>query len=252
MDFTLEKYEELCLSLIESNYEILTVYSYLQNKSNLINRKKFAILRHDVDRLPGHALKMAKLEKKLGIQSTYYFRFPYTFRPEIIKKIYNMDHEVGYHYEVLTKARGDFKKAIELFEYELNKFRKLVEVKTICMHGAPLYRYDNRDLWKKYNFRDFGIVGEAYLSVDNLNYFSDTGRTWSWKSKGRDRLPNINSTIEICKTDELISLVKKQELKNVYILVHPERWSSNITEWFFDYGRDIVFNIGRRVISWIY
>jgi len=28
-DFTLEKYEELCLTLLNSNYTPLTVYSYL-------------------------------------------------------------------------------------------------------------------------------------------------------------------------------------------------------------------------------
>jgi hypothetical protein len=49
---------------------------------------------------------MAELEHELGIQSTYYFRFPYTFKPDIIGKIHDLGHEVGYHYEVLSKANS--------------------------------------------------------------------------------------------------------------------------------------------------
>ena len=64
------------------------------------------VLRHDIDRKPMNALRMAELEYELGIQSTYYFRFPCTFKPEIIRKIRDLGHEVGYHYEVLSKAKS--------------------------------------------------------------------------------------------------------------------------------------------------
>ena len=55
-------------------------------------------------------------------------------------KIPDLGHEVGYHYEVLSKANGNYERAIKLFEQELSKFRKIVDVKTICMHGSPLSR----------------------------------------------------------------------------------------------------------------
>jgi hypothetical protein len=103
-DFTLKKYKDLCLALLDSGYTPLTVYSYLggQKKKN----NKLVVLRHDIDRRPGNALQMAELEHELGIQSTYYFRFPCTFKPEIIRKIQALGHEVGYHYEVLSKANS--------------------------------------------------------------------------------------------------------------------------------------------------
>ena len=106
-DFTLEKYKELCLALLDSGYTPLTVYSYLVlegKKKN--NNNKLVVLRHDIDRKLGNALRMAELEHELGIQSTYYFRVPYTFKPEIIGKIHDLGHEVGYHYEVLSKANS--------------------------------------------------------------------------------------------------------------------------------------------------
>ena len=64
------------------------------------------VLRHDIGRKPKNALRMAELDQKLGIQSTYYFRFPYTFKPDIIGKIHDLGHEMGYQYEVLIKANS--------------------------------------------------------------------------------------------------------------------------------------------------
>ena len=97
MDFTLSKYEELCLALLDSGYTPLTVYSYLvlggQKKKKNNNNNKLVVLRHDIDRKPKNALRMAELEHELGIQSTYYFRFPYTFKPDIIGKIHGLGHE---------------------------------------------------------------------------------------------------------------------------------------------------------------
>jgi hypothetical protein len=92
------------LALLDSGYTPLTVYSYLvlEGKKN----NKLVVLRHDIDRKQKNALRMAKLEHELGIQSTYYFRFPYTFKPELIGKIHDLGHEVGYHYEVLSKANS--------------------------------------------------------------------------------------------------------------------------------------------------
>ena len=250
MDFTLSRYKDLCLALLDSSYTPLTVYSYLEGQKKN-NNSKFIVLRHDIDRKCGNALRMAELEHELGIPSTYYFRFPYTFKPDIIRKIQALEHEVGYHYEVLSKAKGDYEKAVELFEQELNEFRKIVDVKTICMHGSPLSKYDNRDLWKRYDFKEFGIVGEAYLSIKDVNYFSDTGRSWNWKNKMRDFMIDNNNDkdlIGVNTTDELIRLIKSERVNRLYILAHPERWASNKSEWSFNYMKDSMFNVGKKVL----
>jgi len=61
-----------------------------------------------VDRKPGNALKMARLEDEMGIRATYFFRtIPHTFKPEIIKEVSGMGHEIGYHYEDMDlSSRG--------------------------------------------------------------------------------------------------------------------------------------------------
>jgi len=74
-----------------------------------------------------------------------------------------------------------FELAICDFRLNLEKFRKIYPVKTICMHGSPLSEWDNRDLWEKYDYRDFGIIGEPYFDIDfnEIFYVTDTGRKWN-------------------------------------------------------------------------
>lgn len=248
-DFTTQKYEQLCLGLLEGGYKPVTLYTYLSEHPF---DERICILRHDVDRKLKNALIMAELEYRMGIKSTYYFRYPYTFDPNIILNIASLGHEIGYHYETLAKTGGDHKMAIRLFDRELREFKKIVDVKTICMHGSPLSKFDNRELWKYENFSKFGIIGEAYLSIKKVNYFSDTGRKWNSKNNIRDFLyGNSKNPININNTDELVSLTKRREIERFYILTHPERWSSNISDWANSYLKDCAFNIGKKVLKTI-
>ena len=250
LDFTLEKYRQLCTVLCSSGYQVCTVVQYL---SRTDRTGKTAVLRHDVDRKPGNALRMAMLEQSLGIKSTYYFRMNKSvFKRDMIKTIAGMGHEIGYHYEALDKARGNYEKAIRIFEQDLSKLRKVAEVKTICMHGNPLTKWDNRDLWSKYDFKNFGLVGEAYLSFGSITYLSDTGRTWSSKYKVKDRLPsacndNEVDTVIVNSTDDCINLIKRSEPNAVYLLVHPERWSDNMVDWPAYFILDTGVNLAKRI-----
>ena len=58
------------------------------------------------------------------------------------------------------------------------------------MHGSPLSKYNNRDLWEHYDYHSYGIRGEAFLSFeqdhDDIHYLTDTGRTWSNRHTLRD------------------------------------------------------------------
>ena len=200
MDFTLKIYERLLKSLLSNHYTFYTFQDKHQRcLSGLFTTQLFnsplIVLRHDVDRKPKNALKMAHLEAEMGIKASYYFRIPKTFQPEIIKQIAELGHEIGYHYENLSflSKRKDFRKlktpqnpklkneffkaALKDFEEKLNKLRELYPVKTICMHGSPLSKWDNRDLWKKYDYRDFGIIAEPYFDIDfnEVFYITDTG-----------------------------------------------------------------------------
>jgi len=247
-DFTIEKYSELCKAIVQSDYRVLTVKEYLQNP---IENTQVIIMRHDVDRKPANALKMAQLENDFRISATYYFRSKAISKNiEIVRQVAALGHEIGYHYETLAKAKGDYKKAIKIFEEDLQEFTKISCIKTICMHGSPLSRWDNRDLWKKFDFRRYGIIGEPYLSFDfrKVAYLSDTGRNWnSLKHTLRDKVEG-QCIPQLSSTDNLISLIENRELKQICILVHPERWDSKI-EWLQQAMVDFLINQMKRIIQ---
>jgi hypothetical protein len=249
MDFTIGKYRELCATIAKSKYTALTFNQYFSLKTI---PEKFIILRHDVDRKPENALKMAELENAFGITATYYFRMKEeVFKPEIIKKIANMGHEIGYHYEVLDKAGGDLEKAIIIFEEELKEFRNICNVKTVCMHGNPLSKWVNKDLWKKHDFSDFGIIGEPYLSIDytKVIYLTDTGRRWNSKFSVKD-VVGANSQIneKIKSTDDVIRMINKADSEQMCVLAHPERWSDGFGAWLKELAWQNVKNVGKAIL----
>lgn len=249
MDFTQKKYAELCEAIVENNFIPITVRELIRGNSN----KTFTI-RHDVDRMVDNALELAKIENKYKIRGSYYFRFPNTFNKTIIAKIAQLGHEVGLHYETMDKAKGDIKLAKKIMLKELSLFREVESVSTVAMHGNPITKFDNKDFWKKNNFKDYGLEGEVYLSVNfhNLIYLNDTGRTWHGNkynlkdyAKKDEKLktePNIETT------NELISLIQKEN-KSIYINVHPERWSSNFFEYVYAYSKDFIVNQIKQVVK---
>jgi len=245
LDFTLDKYQELCNVMAET-FTVYTVSEYLSEKPG----GKIAVVRHDVDRKIKNSLNMAKLEHEMGIRTSYYFRYPSTFKPDLIKKIRDLGHEIGYHYEVLSKTNGDYTKAIILFQTELEEFRKICPVTTICMHGSPLSKYNNRDLWSRYDYHSYGITSEAFLSFedknDDFHYLTDTGRTWSGNRSLRDSMRTKlahEDPVSLNGTDDLIKWMRNTGEKKLYLTVHPERWSVNLGEWlvwsFLDFGMNV-------------
>lgn len=247
LDFTHKKFSQLC-SAVANNYATITMNQYLNPDNELPER--FILMRHDVDGWAKNALKTALIEKKLGIQATYYFRMnKNSFVPAIIKEIEHMGHEVGYHYETLSTAKGNYEKAIELFKDNVNKFKDICSLKTICMHGASLSKHDNRDLWNVYDFKNFAVLGEAYLSVgEELNYFTDTGRGWNSRNNLRDFIPGKKEKIFADTTDNLIALIESGEINNFYISLHPDRWTPNTFRWGLFWLQDLAFNSGKKIL----
>ena len=283
MDFTLSTYRTLIETLQQQGFSFLSLNEFISKST-----ERFIILRHDVDSLPANSLRFARIEAEIGIKGTYYFRIvPESFDEKIIKEIYSLGHEVGYHYEdcVFTrqKAKGKRQKirnritvalqdcktarpqdnghmeeelaliAIESFKENLAKLRELVPVKTICMHGSPMSRWDSRLLWKYYDYRDFGIIGEPYFNVnfDEVLYLTDTGRCWDGdffnvrdkaagsrlKAEGNPppsalcpppsaNFPKFHSTFDIIKAAE-----KGQLPDRIMMTFHPQRWTDKPVPW---------------------
>lgn len=265
-DFTLFLYKEFIQNVLQWGYSFCSLESFLKGRNN---KSRLIILRHDVDKRPENALIVARIENELGFRSSYYFRaVGKCFKEDIIKEIAELGHEIGYHYENLSIAAIQMKNvkckmkneeecqkelydaALDDFRKNLEKFRKLYPVKTICMHGSPLSKYDNRELWNVYDYRDYGIIGEPYFDIDfnEVLYLTDTGRRWNTSGGNvRDKIQskynyNFKSTFDI------IRALKKNELPDKIMLnVHPQRWNDKFLPWAKELVWQNIKNVVKRI-----
>ncbi len=253
-DFTYEMYAALIDTLIEEGYVFITVREYL-TKRNL--PKRLVVLRHDIDRKPENALDIAQIEASKNISSTYYFRtIEKTFKPSLMHEIESLGHEIGYHYEDMDRASGDVQAARSSFADQLKRLRTHVDVDTVCMHGNPLTRYDNRDMWSGSEteiYETYDLAGEAYLSIDftDLIYFSDTGRIWRDGSlKVKDHTVGQDAkSIQVDGTPDLINHIRNGGTDRLYLLTHPNRWAADSFELVVEATKDAVTNLGKHVLQ---
>jgi len=173
-DFTLEAYAKLLDAM--SGYNVVTVEQFLRGC-----KEPFIVLRHDVDKHPERAVRMARLENAKGIRATYYFRWMGGFPEKEILEVIGFGHEAGYHYENLSELDGDKVKALADFVEKLADMRRLTPVNTVAMHGIPLSRVRNADMLVGVDLAKYGLLGEPYISPEfaELAYMTDIGRRWS-------------------------------------------------------------------------
>jgi hypothetical protein len=232
-DFTLVAYTQLLESAIRNGYTLTSYEDYINNGHNY---SKVFILRHDVDDLPDNSVQTAKIEHQLGAKGSYYFRVvKKSLHPTYIEQIIKLNHEIGYHYEDMALNHGDYEKSYHHFLEKLKLFRTYYPVKTICMHGSPLSKWDNRLIWNKYNYKDLGIIGEPYFDIDfsKVLYITDTGRQWNnTTSSVRDKVKTAYN-FKFNSTADIIKAFDENNLPAVIMLnIHPQRWTDNKVLWF--------------------
>lgn len=287
MDFTIKIYCKLLDALQKQGFAFQTFPEFIEKPA-----EKVIILRQDVDKLPENSLHFARIQAERGIKGTYYFRAaPESWNVETIREIYELGHEIGYHYEDLgstahrfnsmrgdrrTKSGGDdilkelADDAIRNFSENLEKLRKIVPVKSICMHGNPTSRWDSKLLWKYYDYHDFEITGEPYFDIDfeDVLYLTDTGRRWDgeafsvrdkvscagfraqsenpykdWKVKPVNfrndyyinQFRNLNTALRtpgLHSTSGIIKAAEENRLPDkIMITLHPQRWTDKPLPW---------------------
>jgi len=230
MDFTIQKYKELLKALIEQKYSFQTFEQYIKKPEN-----KVIILRHDVDLLPYNSLRFAKIQNSLGVKGVYYFRaVPESWDEKVIREIVALGHEVGYHYETMDTAKGDIDEGWNQFKLHLNELRKITEVTTACMHGSPRSKFDNKEIWKKYDYKNIGLIGEPYYDIDfnKVFYLTDTGRMWDgFKVSVRDKVKS-SFTQTYHTTNQIITGLNSSNMPDqIMFNFHPQRWHDNTLLW---------------------
>ncbi len=247
-DYTLTIYRKLIDVILAKGYTTVSYEDYILKR--YVGTKVY-ILRHDVDYKPYNSVKTAEIESAAGAKGTYYFRIiNETNVPDAIEKIAKLGHEIGYHYEDLSMCNGNYEKAYGQFLKNLEYFRRYYPVKTICMHGSPLSKWDNRLIWDRYNYRSSDIIAEPYFDTDfeKVLYITDTSRHWNAADYSvRDKVEGLKAKIN--STGHLIQQLQEDKLpSSIMQNIHPHRWTDDYIGW----AKELVFqnlkNIVKRVI----
>ena len=272
MDFTLQSYRNLLETRLSKGFSFITFAGFLAEERDVANRsRKIIMLRHDVDLKPQNSLATAIIEAELGIKGSYYFRMvSESFDVEIIKQIASLGHEVGYHYETMDTAslrlnvkreKLNERRKEELIDYAYNEFcenlgtfRKTYPVSTICMHGSPQSEFDNKDIWKKYDYKQLGLLGEPYFNIDfnDFFYLTDTGRCWNgYRFSVRDKMPQqeqwIKDGLVFSRTSDIVRAAHANALPpRIMITVHPQRWTNSPLAWMWE----LLFQNIKNVVKW--
>jgi len=241
-------YRQLGRSLVDNQYKSVQIGDYPRLTPS--EDEPHVFLRHDVDRAPRTALALAAIESSLGLTATYFFRcVSSAFDPDVITKVRDLGMEVGYHYECLDRAHGDYEKAYVIAREDLKRLREIAPVKSMAMHGNPWTSHDNRDLWKEYDYRELGIEVAAYLTIDysKVRYFTDTGRNWD-ESRGNlyDMVADASGT-RLTSTPSLIEYLARYR-QDCCISTHPHRWTNNPVSWSYNAVYDYAGNVVKTII----
>ncbi len=253
MTFSLGYYDAMLECIAASGRTILPAAEALELDG--VRASTHCVLRHDVDRIPFRAMNMARVEQAHGVRATYYFRRSRngSYPEAAILDIAGKGHEVGLHYETLSRCGGDIGLAMAAFRDDLAAFRKIAPCTTVSMHGAPLSRHNNQDLAAHFDLASLALRGDAVVHMRKLDptYITDTGGAWN--AGARRNLRDVAGQVAADVPDLSRMDVAVPFFAGIggllYISCHPERWPTTIAGRAQVMMTDSLTNLLKRAVA---
>ncbi|NOT86432.1 MAG: hypothetical protein HOP02_16990 [Methylococcaceae bacterium] len=218
-------------TVLDNGYEIHSVASFwdVLNSNQLSEKKKYFILRHDIDTDTSTARKMWEIEKQLQVTSSHYFRLS-TIDISLMQEIDNYGGEASYHFEELATyaktigitdkeevlghldiIRAMFKKNLEALREQTG-----IPMRTVASHGDWMNRQlgvTNCVILDDKNFRkelrlELEVYDPEFMNAVTSRH-ADAPYPVFW---------NPNNPLNAIQNQE----------KVIYLLVHPRQWRANI------------------------
>ena len=178
-NFTLENYKKL-LKIAKNKF-------IFRNYTNFHKENNFILLRHDVDFSIYDSLKIAEIEAKHNIQSTYFIflRSPWynlstKLETDRINNIINLGHEIGLHFDPTCysiKNNADLERYL-IFEKRILETFFECKINVFSFHNPTTFEVP----------KDSQIAGmlNTYSSYfqKEVDYCSDSNGYWRFKSFG--------------------------------------------------------------------
>jgi len=220
--YNLSNYSALIKNAKLEGYEFITFDSKIlsNNISGNINRSNgLILLRHDIDADLVAAVKMASLEAKLGIKSTYFLmlRSPcYNLMSRSGQKLacqlIQYGHQIGLHYDQGhdEQLAIQYDETLDLIQKQASWIEDILscKIKTVSFHQPS-----------KRILKDGIFCGDLLNTYDKklskiFNYFSDSNRVFPlWRHL------NCNSS-----QDDFQNVLSENYPLNIQLLIHPMWW----------------------------
>jgi hypothetical protein len=242
--FSWQDYENLLKELAKDRYMVLPIRDYVNAQAP---DKVLVGMRHDIDFHPFKAEKMAELEQKYRLRSTFYVlhsanyyarHYPKkigrnTTMDELYKKLNDQGFEIGIHNDTISLMLKYDIEPLKFIHEEIAYYNKIgIQVNGVASHGAAyvlkmgtnnMYMFSEFGKGKtiehngkkyqygQYSLKEFGFDYSAYRTNNN-RYFSDVGG--KWKVNGQ----------KMTMREVLQALKKLNPGTRVQILTHPVWW----------------------------
>jgi hypothetical protein len=213
---------------LTQGYSVVSLEAWLTDPASMAE-EPVLIVRHDVDQYPASALRMAAIENELGVRSTWYFRWR-TAHPAVVAAIREAGHEVGLHFETLTRellrrglraadAPALIPHARLLLREELTAFAACHgPARSACPHGdTRMAGVHNGVLLKDEDLSAYGVRWEANAAVGRLPLATWLTDRSSAEGRWKDGLDPIDLLVE--------------RRSPILAVVHPNNWVSGAALW---------------------
>ena len=221
------EYERFLRSALDNGYRIVSLEDWVAGDQQAPGERTL-ILRHDVDQHPRSALRMAAIETKLGLRSSWYFRWR-TAHPAVVHSLKENGFQVGLHYETMTRialARGLHEDSDELvasgreeLRSELAAFERLFgPCHSAVPHGdSRVPDVHNALLLKGEDCSEYGISydGNEVMRGQELAL---------WLT---DRIAAEGGWMEGIDPHELLA----ERATPILTVTHPNNWASGPSLW---------------------
>lgn len=156
--------------------------------SNLKKKKSYKkeiLLRHDIDFSPQNAIKIAKIEKKNKVYSTFYIQILSPFYSInldknliYLKNIIELGHNIGLHFDASSYKIKSEKDLIKFLNLEKKILARLLDLNIRKIKSFSFHNPSKRHLnFKKFKYANMINCYSDYIK-SRYYYFSDSNGYW--------------------------------------------------------------------------
>lgn len=200
--FSYKGYEGLIKALKENNYTFADYHSYETHP-------RCVILRHDIDNSIDKAVKLAELEAKLGVKSTFFTLVTSDFYNPTSKKsqeglrlIQEYGHEIGLHFDEMA-----YDGLVDVVEAITKEAKLLSDILSRPVTTVSMHRPSQKTLEANYEIPGMiNSYGKTFFN--DFKYLSDSRRRWR---------------------EPVLDIIKSRQFDRIHILTHAI-WYNEIEE----------------------